>query len=335
MIIMKDDGSFIESKLIKGMDIGHEVSIAESSRMYKTLYKYSLIAATFTLFFLGGIQVKSYYTPYGSINIDINPSIEVKYNKFERCLGAQGLNDDGQKVVFETGNVTHNRLEDVVRNLVDTASKDNYLKDNEENQILLSTYSPDTKKSNNVIEKINNSLNLYLNKQTKKTEIINEIISKDDIDKAILQKMSVGKLKLYEKAKITDPNITIEDIKSKPVREIVKSMREKQKEKENSKNANKQVIKQKNTDEKLIQPDKPTVPILNDENNEKNDVKQAPETQTQKVFKNNGQSNNQQNIIIGQKPNKIPNIEVGKNAKDSIDRIRKRVKEINDKNSLQ
>ncbi len=335
MVIMKQNGEFIKEKIIKGVDIGQEVSISEQSKAFKSLYRFSLIAATFMLFIFGGLQFKLYYTPYGYLNLDINPSIVVEYNKFERVLNARGLNDDGNVVISHTKDLTNDRLESAITDLVKTANESNYLVDNEENQILLSTYSPDIQISNEVQEKVNKSVNDYLSKLTKKAEIMKQVVSKEDIERAQTQNISVGKLKLYEKAKQVDSTITMEDVKNKSVRETVKLIKEKQKIKGNNKDKEKNSREDskevgENEDKDTSQSNQiMTSPNIYDSPKKSNTLQ--PSASIIKDSIESQKDNKKSAIENKEKINQTPKIESHERVKDKINKIQERIKNINNK----
>lgn len=226
MVVMKEDGTFEKVKRGSETLIGDEITLPESSVEWKKINKYAGIAASIMLVLLGSWQVRAYYTPYGYVNIDINPSIELDFNKYERVISTKGLNGDGEKVLQKTPSIKHSKLEDATRSIVETASNDNYIKKGQDNNIMFSIYTPNTEKNRALNTKINNSVLQYLKSSGRKAEFINEIVSKRDLNSAALQKISVGKLKLYEKAKAVDPSVTIDDIKNKSVRDIMKIIRD-------------------------------------------------------------------------------------------------------------
>jgi hypothetical protein len=156
------------------------------------------------------------------MNIDINPSVELEFNKYERVLNAKALNEDGTKIINHTGKIKNYKVEDAAKLLVETCANDNYIKDNVDNSIMFTLYSPNQNKIDGIKSKVNANVENLLKIKNKKAELINEIATKEDIDRASLQNISVGKLKLYEKIKAVKPETTIEDVKNQPVRDLVK-----------------------------------------------------------------------------------------------------------------
>ena len=61
-------------------------------------YKYVVSAFVCLLFFIiGGHWI--YFTPTVEISIDINPSIELGINRFDRVVSFASYNEDGQKLL--------------------------------------------------------------------------------------------------------------------------------------------------------------------------------------------------------------------------------------------
>ncbi|MCI9529001.1 MAG: hypothetical protein HFF16_04815 [Angelakisella sp.] len=57
-------------------------------------YKYAAVCACLLLVLLVGRW--SYFTPMAEISIDINPSVELGVNRFDRVIWVKGFNEDGQ-----------------------------------------------------------------------------------------------------------------------------------------------------------------------------------------------------------------------------------------------
>ena len=55
---------------------------------------YAAVCACLLLVLLGGRWL--YFTPTAAISIDINPSLELSVNRFDRVIGVTGFNEDGQ-----------------------------------------------------------------------------------------------------------------------------------------------------------------------------------------------------------------------------------------------
>lgn len=70
----------------------------QKKHAYNFRYALSLAVALLTIF--GGAGGYSlYYTPTSYISIDVNPSVELTLNRFDRVLCATGYNEDGEIVL--------------------------------------------------------------------------------------------------------------------------------------------------------------------------------------------------------------------------------------------
>lgn len=73
-----------------------------------------------------GSGAYAYQTPVAYVGIDINPSIELGVNYFDRVVSAEGVNADGQGILSET-NVVGMSYEDALASLNDSLTNKGYL----------------------------------------------------------------------------------------------------------------------------------------------------------------------------------------------------------------
>ncbi len=69
---------------------------ARSGAKARRYHAYAAVCACVLLALLGGRRL--YFTPTAEISIDINPSIELSVNRFDRVILVNGLNEDGQEL---------------------------------------------------------------------------------------------------------------------------------------------------------------------------------------------------------------------------------------------
>ena len=85
------------------------------------------LAACAVLIALGiGGGAYAYQTPVAYVGIDINPSIELGVNYFDRVVSAEGVNADGQDILSET-NVVGMSYEEALASLNDSLTNKGYL----------------------------------------------------------------------------------------------------------------------------------------------------------------------------------------------------------------
>ena len=66
------------------------------SKVKAETHKYHLYAVVCACFLFGGYWL--YFTPIAEISIDINPSIEMSINRFDRVISVSDFNQDGQEL---------------------------------------------------------------------------------------------------------------------------------------------------------------------------------------------------------------------------------------------
>ncbi len=99
--VMTKDGRVIRVK-DKGYEVGQNISLSSGisqMRSYRRLVPYAAAAAI--LFMSIGSGTYAYCMPYGTVSLDVNPSIEYTINRFDRVLSASGVNDDGSVILDE------------------------------------------------------------------------------------------------------------------------------------------------------------------------------------------------------------------------------------------
>ena len=99
--VMTDDGDIMGIRN-RGYDIGQEINIKKTAGTLATkVYRFmpAVAAAAAVILLVAGIRV--YATPYGTVSLDVNPSIEYTINRFDRVLNVSGVNEDGNNILAQ------------------------------------------------------------------------------------------------------------------------------------------------------------------------------------------------------------------------------------------
>jgi hypothetical protein len=123
--VMTNTGEFLKLRLSKNPpQLGEEYTgevLKESP-----FYKYALTAATLAFLVFFSSTAYAYYTPVSSVVVDINPSIRLDLNRWNRIIKSTPLNEDGKKVLSEL-KVQNKSLNDGLDSIVVQAKKDNFI----------------------------------------------------------------------------------------------------------------------------------------------------------------------------------------------------------------
>lgn len=98
-VIMTPGGQFVKVRVKGRPPAVGELYCGEALGSSKTFIRCVAMAAAVALVLISFSAIKFYYTAYASVVVDINPSIELVINRWERIIKAVPLNEDGGKVL--------------------------------------------------------------------------------------------------------------------------------------------------------------------------------------------------------------------------------------------
>jgi len=231
-VALCQDGSFKKIRCRKDFRIGCETEINTSRTPFSAFHasripfaaKISSAAAALLLIFGFVFYVFSYNTPYYYLNIDINPSVILAANRYDIIIEATSLNDDGRKLI-EKDSLKNRKIDEGVNVLISNAVADGYLKKDQQETVMLTVSGKESETAEKKVRKIETKVIRELSEDGVKAELIVEKASISEFRDAKVKGVSPGKLKLIEKARASEPGLDFEDLKDKPVAEIMKYVR--------------------------------------------------------------------------------------------------------------
>lgn len=263
-IILAQDGSFKKIRVLSHMAVGSEIDLdqpSENIKVTRLISKVSAIAAG-ALFILGiGYGAYSYTVPYSYVDVDINPSIELTVNIYDRIIKMEALNDDGKKIL-ENRNLKNTSLQSGVVQILSIALEQGYLKAgaktegsseigvsgndtvNEanagsnakepiiENAVLLTVASNSGNKSEVLAKKLAEMASQKLEKDSVNSEVLVGEASVTQRNDARIFGVTPGKLVLIEDALESEPELKLEDLKKASVKDLIKKAKDKKTEME-------------------------------------------------------------------------------------------------------
>lgn len=123
-IVLDETGRFQKYPFFEtlGLEIGDEIELPEKSSALN--WRSGTSMALIMVFMFSGWL---YLTPFGYMVVDINPSTELVYNRFERVIGVNPLNEDAE--AFADLNLKHQKLKTAVLEIVEEAQEQGYLQE--------------------------------------------------------------------------------------------------------------------------------------------------------------------------------------------------------------
>lgn len=226
-IVLTDTMEYIKIVKKEGLIVGKKIIFVEDD-LYKKksiLKNVGFVAAIFIIIILSMtfIEEINIVSPVSHaiavVSIDINPSIEFEIDKENKVTKVIPLNSDAKELIDKKFIGTP--VEEVISVVITNAKQKHFLTE-EKNSVLIATATidGDFKESTKELEekikekvKTNNSL-----------EGVNLIYvqgNEKDVKEAKDNEISIGKYEIYKKSKEKNENVTIQQIKTMKVQEIV------------------------------------------------------------------------------------------------------------------
>jgi len=222
-VILTDDGQFKRVRVRDKWDVGNEVIINEVNTF--SFRKYVAIAAMFLLLVIPiGVFAFMNNTVYTYISVDINPSFELGLNRFDKVVKIVPLNNDAENL-FSDLNLRGKKVEDAFYILTQRAIEKGYIKKNDFNEILV-TVLKSNKINDSEREKLKEKL-VANSQKALKEHLIEAYVDVFGVDKKLKEEaqnlgLSPGKYLLYLESQKKGINITIDEVKNKSIRDLIK-----------------------------------------------------------------------------------------------------------------
>lgn len=171
---------------------------------------YRPIAAFACILLVAMIGYRLYSTETYSISVDINPSIEMGLNCFDRVVSVRAFNDDGTYIA-DTVSVKNKSYTDAVKLLMASDSVADYVTDD---SLISFTVVADNHHEQRLID----GIQTYAGCENR--HVAYNTSSQEEMQKAHDSNLSVGKYRAYMQLVKLQPQITIDDIRTMSMREI-------------------------------------------------------------------------------------------------------------------
>lgn len=184
-------------------------AMRKKTRPIPTRYATTLAACLAAVLVLGGLGM--YFTPVSTISVDINPSLELSLNRFDRVIGTKSFNEDGETLLSAVF-LQHKQYEDALTLLLTCDTAEKFLMDDAEVSItvLSHTDAHSTEMLQHIAEcnSITNA-NVYCHSGRRQS-----------VEAAHHAHLSLGKYEAYLALRALDSTVTENDIRDLSMREI-------------------------------------------------------------------------------------------------------------------
>ncbi|MDD3369071.1 MAG: hypothetical protein PHP50_09340 [Lachnospiraceae bacterium] len=195
---------------------------AEKQRMpwYGSWLQYGRLATVTTclclllvVFGFGGRSV--YMEPVSAISVDVNPSIELGINRWDRVVSVEGYNEDGTalaEVLQEQLNIKYSNYADALDTLINSEYIIGYLEN--DGAVSITVLGSDDREREKMLSCINACG--YMNRPNVSCHAGNH----EEAEEAHEHGMSFGKYRAFLELQKLDATVTVEDVQGLSMREI-------------------------------------------------------------------------------------------------------------------
>ena len=222
-VLFLTGGSFVSLDAVTGWNRGDVVSYKKNHFPLKTFYA---AAACFICIFLSGIGGhKLYFTETAIISMDINPSLEMGLNRFDRVINISGYNDDGADILGSV-NLLHKNYRTAIDALMRSYALVPYL-DVEDAGLMFTLLSNSSEKKEALLDFLNNEADI-LSVRYSSLRIDCRFVSGKLVNEAHLHGLTAGKYLMLLELKEAAPDMEIDDYRGMSIREIKKVLEQNQ-----------------------------------------------------------------------------------------------------------
>lgn len=140
LLIITPDRNYLKILIPREVpEIGKEIYFnnADLYRNYSAFRKWMLTAAAILFIMGASALLNSFFSVTTYVALDINPGVELEVNRYNRVIGVDSLNSDGN-VLKSSVNVNYLKMEEALENLINNAKEKQYLDGETVNVIMLS-----------------------------------------------------------------------------------------------------------------------------------------------------------------------------------------------------
>ncbi|OOM82172.1 hypothetical protein CLPUN_04560 [Clostridium puniceum] len=187
--------------------------------------KIAVVLSAAMIFSLAGGGYAYAKNPVAYVSVDINPSVELSVNVFDKVVSVEAYNEDGRNIL-EGANLVNIKVEDAVSIVISNAISKGYIKEDGSSGIEITTATDKEKVGAELDETLKEVADETLSDNDKEAKVETENVALARRDEARKLGITPGKLNLIQKLQQLDPVITIEDYKDSSVKDIQKKAKE-------------------------------------------------------------------------------------------------------------
>ena len=173
------------------------------------LRKFAAAAVCSLAVFIGGGSWL-FFTPTAFISVDVNPSLELGINRFDRIVSVTGYNEDGRALARDL-HIKYMDYTDALETLMEDQNMEVYLADNAD--VVLTVAGDNAAKSSEILDNVESCMSEHQN-------VYCHSGNSEEVHHAHDAGLSFGKYQAWQVLQDLDPDITLEEVQDMTMSEI-------------------------------------------------------------------------------------------------------------------
>ncbi|EQB87576.1 hypothetical protein J2Z44_001195 [Clostridium punense] len=255
--------------------------------------------ATVALVFGISTVTYAYIAPYDYVSIDVNPSVELGINRFNRVTKVESFNEDGTKILNELS-LKNKTSQEAMELVIKEVEQQGFFKEELNNELMITVSAKDEEKARKMEIELGEVVKEKLYKgNLDKTPITTASVTLERHKEAESLGISTGKLNLIQKLQGVIPEVKYEDYVDAPVKDIMKAIKDSRKDNNLAEEENSQLLDKSESDESV----KPGNKQVEKDKENKNSQEKIKENNSNNANENNNSNKENKNTEIGPKKN--------------------------------
>lgn len=189
--------------------------VFQKTHAYKEniMFPYRRLAMAMTCFLfvlLGWGGYSAYFTPISALSVDVNPSIELNVNRFDKVISVETYNEDGD-TVMSAMDIRFKDYREALQQILASESMAQYL--TKDDFIAITVFGEDEEKSKEIIASLASCTASYGNVHCASG-------NPEEAAAAHSLGLSFGKYKAFLELQALDPDVSVEDVKGLTMRQM-------------------------------------------------------------------------------------------------------------------